>query len=72
MNPINTPFTALYAQWLESFRAMIPGGRPAPPEELTPRQEQVAATQEWEQEGGSIKPQIEAKPALAPAPKIPF
>jgi hypothetical protein len=39
---------------------------------LTPKQEQVAANQEWEDEGGSIKPPAETKPALAPAPKIPF
>jgi hypothetical protein len=71
MNPTNTPFTAIYAQWLESFRAMIPGNRPSGPAgELTPKQEQVAATQEWEDEGGSIKPPAETKPA--PAPKIPF
>ena len=73
MNPINTPFTAIYAQWLESFRAMIPGsGKSGPSDELTPKQEQVAANQEWEDEGGSIKPPADTKPALAPAPKIPF
>jgi hypothetical protein len=73
MNPINTPFTAIYAQWLESFRAMIPGGgRAGPSEDLTRKQEQVAANQEWEDEGGSIKPPTATKPALAPAPKIPF
>ena len=73
MDPTNTPFTAIYAQWLESFRAMLPGGRPSrPSEELTPKQEQVAATQEWEDEGGSIKPPTETKAALAQAPKIPF
>ena len=73
MNPINTPFTAIYAQWLESFRAMIPGGRPpGPSEELTPKQEQVAANQEWEDEGGSIKPSAETKPVIASVPKIPF
>jgi hypothetical protein len=73
MNPNNTPFTAFYAQWLESFRAMIPGYKASgPSEELTPKQEQVAATQEWEDEGGSIKPPAEAKPALASVPKIPF
>ena len=73
MNPINTPFTAIYAQWLESFRAMIPGGKtPGPSEELTPKQEQAAANQEWEDEGGSIKPPAETKPDRAPGPKIPF
>lgn len=73
MNPINTPFTAIYAQWLESFRAMIPGSRPsAPSGELSPKQEQAAANQEWEDEGGSIKPLAEAKPAVTSTPKIPF
>jgi len=73
MNPINTPFTAIYAQWLESFRAMIPGGRPSgPSEELTPKQEQAAANQEWEDEGGSIKPPAPTKPVLSSVPKIPF
>lgn len=73
MNPIETPFAAIYARWLESLRAMIPGGKPSgPPAEMTPRQEQAAANQEWEDEGGSIKPPAEAKPVLASAPKIPF
>jgi len=73
MDPKSTPFTAIYAQWLESFRAMILWDRPSGSSaELTPKQEQAAANQEWEDEGGSIKPPKEAKPALAPTPKIPF
>ena len=36
------------------------------------KQEQAAANQEWEDEGGSIKPPAETKPALASVPKIPF
>jgi hypothetical protein len=39
---------------------------------LTVKREQAAANQEWEDEGGSIKPQTETKPDSAPAPKIPF
>ena len=27
--PIPTPFTAIYTQWLESFRALIPGNKKA-------------------------------------------
>jgi hypothetical protein len=67
----NTPFTAIYAQWLDSFKALFPGS--AAPEkagELTPRQEQVVATQEWEDEGGSVKPV--PTPEAKDAPKIPF
>jgi hypothetical protein len=57
MKSTTTPFTAVYTQWLDSFRAMLPGGAPAGPSEaVTRKQEQVAANQEWEDEGGSIKP----------------
>jgi hypothetical protein len=65
-----TPFTAVYAQWLESFRALIPGARPRSAEEQTPKQEQVTANQEWEDEGGSVKPV--PTPEVKDAPKIPF
>jgi hypothetical protein len=52
---------------------MIPGSKPSgPSEELSPQQEQAAANQEWEDEGGSIKPPAETKPVLASVPKIPF
>ena len=43
-----------YTEWVDAFRAMIPGG--AKPPEQTPKEAQVAATQEWEHEGGSLKP----------------
>lgn len=57
MKPTVTVFTEVYAQWLDSFRALFPGGAPAgPSEEVVRRQEQVAANQEWEHEGGRIKP----------------
>jgi len=73
MTTPNTPFTAIYTQWLESFRAMLPGCAPAgPAEELTPKQEQAAANQEWEHEGGSIKPPAEQKPGVEPGPKLPL
>jgi len=65
MNPINTPFTALYTQWLDSFRALIPG-MSGPSEELTRKQEQAAANQEWEDEGGSVVQ------TAKPGTKIPF
>ena len=72
VNQSNTPFTALYTQWLDSFWAMIPGAKPAgASEELARKQEQVAANQEWEDEGGTVKP---AKPLADAMPdvKIPF
>jgi hypothetical protein len=42
----------------------------APAEELTPKAAQVVADQEWEDEGGSIKPA--KKPDLQPKPKLPL
>lgn len=69
--PIMT-FTALYIQWLDSFRGLLPGREPAAPAgELTPKAAQAAADQEWEEEGGCIKPAQKA-PGRARAPKIPF
>jgi hypothetical protein len=71
MKSSSTPFTAVYTQWLNSFRAMLPGGAPAgPADKLTPKQEQVVANQEWEDEGGSVKPTPVAE--VKDAPKIPF
>ena len=73
MKPTATPFTAIYTEWMKSFLALIPGGLPAagPAEELPAKAAQVAAVQEWEDEGGSIKPAA-PKPGIEPAPKIPF
>ncbi len=71
MKPPVTPFTAVYTQWLDSFRALFPGGAPAGPSEAVARKrEQVAANQEWEDEGGSCKPA--PTPEVKDAPKIPF
>ena len=71
MKPTVTPFTAVYAQWLDSFRALLPGFVPAAPAEQSElKKEQVAANQEWEDEGGSIKPAPVAE--VKDAPKIPF
>ena len=70
--PSNTPFTDIYAQWLDSFRALIPGGwRAGPSEDVKRKQEQVAANEEWEHEGGSLKP-AEKKPRLTAVPKMPL
>ncbi len=68
-----SPITAIYTEWLNSFRALIPGGSsPKPADTLTPKQEQVAANQEWEDEGGSVKPPkvLDTEPAIVP--KLPL
>ena len=71
MKPTVSAFTTIYTEWLESFRALIPGASHTPPaREPTPKTDQAAAHEEWEDEGGAIKPEV--KPAQAPAPKIPF
>ena len=58
MKPPVTTFTAIYTEWLDAFRALIPGGVGAGlASELTAKQAQVAANQEWEDEGGSLKPE---------------
>jgi len=52
------PFTMseYSTEWLKTFRAMFPGGASSPVKEPTPRDAQAAASQEWEHEGGSLKP----------------
>ena len=67
----STTFSKVCTGWMEIFRSMIPGGSAAAPAaDLTPKAAQVVADQEWEDEGGSIKPAKKAQPA--PVPKIPF
>ncbi len=70
MNPTVAAFSAIYAAWLDVFRSLIPGGTATPSAEATPKAAQAEAVQEWEDEGGSIKP--EKKPDADAAPKIPF
>ena len=50
-------FSEYYSEWLESFRKMFPGGSSSPVKEPTPKEELVAAKQEWEGEGGNLKPE---------------
>ena len=70
-NTSNSPFTAIYAQWLDSFRALFPGSDSSgPAEAAVHKEEQVAAHQDWEDEGGSVKPV--PVPEAKDAPKIPF
>ncbi|MEK6246312.1 MAG: hypothetical protein AABM33_17650 [Pseudomonadota bacterium] len=71
MKSPRTTFTAPYAEWLATRWSMLTGRPPAAPaQDLTPKAAQVVAVQEWEDEGGSIKPA--KKPGPEPAPKIPF
>lgn len=66
-----SPLTAAYAQWLRSFVALIPGMRSAgPSSELARKQEQVAANEDWEGEGGTVR--VVDPPAPKSAPKIPL
>jgi hypothetical protein len=64
MNSSNTPFTEVYAQWLDSFRAMIPGSAPA--QKVVEKKAEVVAKQEWEDEGGNLKQVPPAKTKGAP------
>ena len=71
MKPPVSTFTSIYAEWLDTFRAMLPGGSPtALAREPTPKEAQVASNQEWEDEGGAIKPEKTTDPA--PGSKIPL
>ena len=71
MKPPAIVFAEIYLQWLDSFRAMLPGfAPPGASEEVVRRKQQIAANQEWEDEGGSIKPA--PTPEVKHAPKIPF
>jgi hypothetical protein len=63
-------FAAIYSEVVATGWSMLTG-RPPPPKELTPKEAQVAANQEWEDEGGSIKPP-EKKPGQGPEPKMPL
>jgi len=63
--------TAIYSEWLETIRGMLPGWRPAAPSgESTASQAQVSANQDWEDEGGSIRTADNTAPQ--PGPKIPL
>jgi hypothetical protein len=64
-------FTSVYTEWMDAFRTLLPGGAAAPAEEPTPKAAHTAAVQEWEDEGGCIKP-ADNKPDEEPATKIPF
>jgi len=72
MDTSHTSFTAKYVEWLRWLRMYYFGTvRAQPPVEPTPRQEQAAAHQEWEHEGGSVRP-APTHPDAEPAPKLPL
>ena len=50
-------FSEYSTEWLKSFRAMFPGGSASPVKEPTPKEELIVAKQEWEGEGGNLKPE---------------
>lgn len=57
MNSPSTSIAQIYTRWLKSFWAIVPGFELASQsEESARKQEQAAAAQEWEDEGGSVKP----------------
>jgi len=71
MKSLRTTIPALYTKWQNTYWSMLTGRPPAAlAKELTPKAAQVAADQEWEDEGGSIKPA--KKPATEPEPKTPL
>ena len=58
MKPTVSPFTTIYTEWLHSLRSLLPGAwHEAPAPELARKAAHKAAVQEWEDEGGSIKPE---------------
>ena len=61
--------TARYTEWLNTSWSMITG-TPLPAKEPPPKAAQAAAEQEWEDEGGSIKPA--KKPQAEAASKLPL
>jgi hypothetical protein len=66
MKSLPTTFAALYRECMSTYWSRLTG---RPTVEPTAKAAQVAAVQEWEDEGGSIKPAKKAAPE--PAAKIP-
>jgi hypothetical protein len=50
-------FSEYSTEWMKAFRAMFVGGPASPLKEPTAREALIAARQEWECEGGTIKPE---------------
>jgi hypothetical protein len=51
----------LFARWSKAGRPILTGGPKPLPAEPVRKAEQVAASQEWEDEGGAIKPSATPK-----------
>jgi hypothetical protein len=60
----------LYVKWANAGWSALTGRPPGPSSELPPKAAQAAANQEWEAEGGSVKPA--ETPGAQPEPKIPL
>jgi len=54
MKDLRTTLPELYAKWMNTGWTILTG-RPPQANELTLKETQVAADQEWEEEGGSAK-----------------
>jgi hypothetical protein len=65
-----TTIPARFTKALSTGWSMLTG-TPAPARVLTPKAEQVAAHQGWEDEGGTCKP-AEEPVTTKPAPKLPL
>jgi len=73
MKPTVSTLASIYNEWLDTFWSMVPGGSHARPAgEPSPKEAQAAANQEWEDEGGLVKPEKSAGPSPASGPKIPL
>jgi hypothetical protein len=59
-NPLET-FTARYTEWVNTGWSMVTG-TPLPAKQATPKAAQAEAEQEWEDEGGSVKPEKKPEP----------
>lgn len=69
--PALTSIPDLYANWMAIGWAMLQGRAPEDPTKTpSPKPAQVAAEQEWEDEGGSVKQP--KKPLAETAPKLPL
>jgi hypothetical protein len=55
MKPSVTPSTATYTQWFNSFRALLPGSIPTLRTVAIRKQDRAAASQQWEDVGGSVR-----------------
>ena len=69
---MKSPYTTIPARFTKALSTgwSMLTGTPVPAKVLTAKAEQVAAHQEWEDEGGTCKPA--EKPVMKPAPKLPL